>query len=109
MIQALNPKAAEQDALRESTLKGAERILSAAYRALKGPVYLPLRGKARERAWKTEAQTGDFYLNLMPLGVSPRSAPNQFQEPAFSGRQPSRHRYHSSESIALQFIAQKTR
>jgi hypothetical protein len=33
MNQALSPKAAEQDALRESTLKGAERILFAAYRA----------------------------------------------------------------------------
>jgi hypothetical protein len=50
MGQGLSPKAAEQDALRESTLKGARRILHVAYRALKGPVYLPLRGKSRERA-----------------------------------------------------------
>jgi hypothetical protein len=41
MDQALSPKAAEHVALRESTLKGAERTFLVAYRALKGPVYLP--------------------------------------------------------------------
>jgi hypothetical protein len=51
MAKEFSPKAAEQDALRESTLKGAYRFLRAAYRALKGPVYLPLRGKTRERAF----------------------------------------------------------
>jgi hypothetical protein len=48
--QGLSLKAAEQDALWESTLKGAKSFLPVAYRALKGPVYLPLRGKTRERA-----------------------------------------------------------
>jgi hypothetical protein len=61
-VRLRSGRSTEQDALRESTLKGAKRILPAAYRALKGPVYLPPRGKTRERAWKAEAEAASLTL-----------------------------------------------